>query len=212
MSTLLYIAPTVFQIQHWCLDDFLTDISLSYRNLAPAKQTETITRIIGTVLQLFVCTSYFYVVRPEQIGLIMNIFTGHMIYDIFYVETWAFRIHHAACILLNLLYHYGMKDTMNISYDDMYYVYKGVVLLESTSPLLNTCWLLHTYGYPDNGLHKVLKAITAIYWTVARMVVLPYMLLTDGVAYSKIFFYPFIPLNILWFSAIVKKVRKELGF
>ena len=212
MSALLYIAPTVFQIQHCCLDDFLTDISLSYRNLAPAKQTEMITRILGIILQLFVCTSYFYVARPEQILLIMNIFTGHMIYDIFYVETWAFRIHHAACILLNLLYHYGMKDTMNISYDDMYYVYKGVVLLESTSPLLNTCWLLHTYGYPDNALHKGVKALTVIYWTVARMVVLPYMLLTDGATYTKIFFYPFIPLNILWFSAIVKKVKKELGF
>lgn len=141
---------------------------------------------------------------------IVYIFTGHMIYDLLYVDTLAMKIHHILCISFVILYNTYFKHTVEFTYTDLYYVYRNLVLLESTSPLLNLAWLLHHFQYPNKTFNMGIKVAAALYWTVARMIIFPYILYSGGTIYPRMFAYPFIPLNIIWFNALLKIAAKEL--
>lgn len=198
MWGLLCITPCIFQLNHWVLD-----------RLLPNRNIEAITRLNGLALQVCICASFFVHKDLNDILRIFYIFVGHMIYDLFYVDTPAMKAHHLLCISIPIIYHTYLKYIFETTYTDVYYVYKGLVLLESTSPLLNCVWLFHHFQYPNTILHACIKAAAALYWTVMRMIVFPYMVFTDGTFYSHIFMYPFIPLNLIWFYALLKRVRKE---
>jgi len=189
----------IFQMNHWALDRIL-----------PKPNIEAITRLNGMALQVYICASFLFKHDVSNMVRIAYIFIGHMIYDLVYVDTLAMKIHHILCISLLVLYHTYLKYTLEFTYADAYYVYRNLVLLESTSPLLNCAWLLHHFQYPNKAFNMYIKAAAALYWTVARMIVFPYIVYSGGNFYPRLFAYPFIPLNIIWFHALMKMAAKEL--
>jgi hypothetical protein len=190
----------MFQMNHWVLDRIL-----------PKPSAEAITRLNGMALQLYICSSFLFKHDVSNMIRIAYIFIGHMIYDLLYVDTLAMKIHHILCILLFILHYTYLNYAVELTYTDAYYVYRNLVLLESTSPLLNCAWLLHHFQYPNKSFNICVKAAAALYWTVARMIIFPYLVYSDGSFYTRLFAYPFIPLNIIWFHTILKMSIKEIS-
>ena len=190
----------MFQMNHWILNRIL-----------PKPSTEAITRLNGMALQLYICSSFFFKNDLQDMVRIVYIFVGHMIYDLIHVDTLAMKIHHILCILLLVLYQTYFKYTLDFTYADSYYIYRNLVLLESTSPLLNLAWLLHHFQYPNKAFNMCIKAAAALYWTVARMIIFPYILYSGGNFYPRMFAYPFIPLNLIWFNTLLKMAIREIS-
>ena len=141
---------------------------------------------------------------------IFYIFVGHMIYDLLYVETVEMKIHHIICISIPLIYDLYLKYLFEPTYADTHFVFTGLVILESTSPLVNCVWFLQNARYPNTLLHMSIKLAAALYWTIMRIIILPYVIYTSGSFYSRMFLYPFVPLNIFWFHLILKRAHKEI--
>ena len=87
----------------------------------------------------------------------------------------------------------------------------SLAILESTSPLVNTTWLLNKAGYSDHPFFKYVAIAMAAWFGIQRVLVFPWLIATRADTPTKFLFSPLIALNIYWFYKIVILARKKLA-
>ena len=127
--------------------------------------------------------------------------TGHMlIYD----RDITSYIHHIFAAAVTGL----MKLTMSPEQADSFALAGGI--LESTSPVLHTTWLLKQAGYSSYPWFKYVAGFAAAFFGVIRCGVFPWVLIQKMDRVTALVFLPFLVLNVYWFWKIIKMMLKVL--
>jgi len=198
----LLIVPAVLTANSLATQHICNNFT-AYRELVAEKKYELINRITGSLFILYICYTGNYISSDEDVKDFIRQIAGYILYDtghmILYTRSLPMYIHHCAFILFYLM--------MNrFSEQDRYIFCKSVWMLESTAPFLTVCWCLHLFKYPDTYIHKMIKIISFIYWTLIRIVYQPYYLYTTANIVVCTLGSSIVVLNIYWFRLLLKRV------
>ena len=83
-----------------------------------------------------------------------------------------------------------------------------VAVLESTSPVLHSTWLLKQAGYSEYPFFKYIAGFAAVFFGLMRVGVVSWIVATKMDKASKFVFTPLLALNVYWFYKIVKMLMK----
>lgn len=198
----LLIVPALLTVNS-LVSHNIFNIFARYRELVSEKKYELINRITGGLFLLYICYTGIYTSSDEDVKSFIRQVAGYMLYEtghlILYSHALPMYIHHCVYIFCYLI--------MNTSTEENRYIFFKITwFLESTAPLLSVCWCLHLFKYPDTYLHKFIKAIAFLYWSLIRVVYFPYYIIRtrDIVVYTLGF--PIILLNLYWFRLLVKRI------
>jgi len=203
MYEVLVIFPIALQLNYYIFHTILTNMSETYKNLTINKKTETLSRINSSLVGILIAISAFYVETTEQRLFMSRLFTGYIIYDIPYAGNLPMLMHHIASIGL----FFYIKSFA--SPDEIRQMYNVIVVLESSAILISTCWILKTFKYPMNCLHKTLMAIAFLSWSTMRLVAFPYILYACNSYKIQVLFSPLIALNVYWFTVLTQFVTRQ---
>lgn len=84
---------------------------------------------------------------------------------------------------------------------------RAFTVVESTSPVLHSSWLLRQAGYSNHPWFKYVAGFTAVFFGVMRCGVFPWTM-TKMDTSGKLIFAPLLALNLYWFYKIVKIAMK----
>ena len=199
IDPLLYFPIGMF-INYQCMS-YIFPLYSFFTALEERKKTEFISRINSTLFQLFMCGSYFYIKTDEDIITLYRIGTGYLIFDLVFVQTITMHIHHIVCILI---YIFGLPAS---TATDRLFMYRTIVTLEASPIVITLCWMLETFQYPKNALHKAVQIFSFLYWSSLRMIAFPYLFFTEGSTTMQLFVSPLLVLNTYWFYLLVKKIK-----
>jgi hypothetical protein len=86
----------------------------------------------------------------------------------------------------------------------------GVIILESTTPLLHVTWLLKQAGHGSHPLFKYFAGMTAALYGIMRLGVLPWVMTKTMDRAMAFVFFPFLLMSVYWFWKIVKMMLRVL--
>jgi len=181
----------------------ITSRFASYKLLDTPKKYELLARASSTAAHLYLFYNGFYLTSEDHVNHFNRVTTGYMIYDLAHMATfqkaWPIYFHHITYILIYY----------NNSYFPQEYHVKFAQLtwiLESTSPFLTLCWFLNTFEYPINKIHKLVRIVSFVYWSIARVFIFPYMVYIWNIPAFYIGSLPFYGLQLYWFWLLLKKI------
>jgi hypothetical protein len=128
--------------------------------------------------------------------------TGHMIT---YETDMSAYIHHIIATTVFGL----MKLTMSPDQADLTTL--AMSMLESTSPVLHTTWLLKQAGYSHAPFFKYVAGFAAAFFGIVRCGVFPWVMATKMDRVTNLVFAPLLALNVYWFWKIIKMARKVVS-
>ena len=173
----------------------------AYNALNSKKKYELLSRITGCMFQLYVCYRGFYI--NQDAHTFLHEVAGYMIYEmvhmLFYSDSLPMYFHH-------VVYLYFYATRFSYSHEIVIHFATYIWMLESTAPLLSVCWTLHLFNYPDTPVHKGLKLLGFLYWSVIRIGVFPYILYTTEPANVYLGGSVIVALNLYWFTLLLKRV------
>ena len=113
--------------------------------------------------------------------------------------------HHIVSILTTALVQFAMTpmqaDTVAVA----------TAVLESTTPILNTTWLLNKAGYGSHPLFKYVAGFMVVFFGVMRVGVFPWLVWSRMDRASTALFSPLVGLNVYWFFKLIRLVHKKLA-
>lgn len=127
---------------------------------------------------------------------------GHML--LFETDITAYG-HHIVAVATTLL----MRFMMTPAQADT--VATATAVLESTSPFVNTTWLLNKSGHSSHPIFKYVAGFMVLFFGLMRVGVFPWIVWTRMDRASAALFSPLVALNVYWFYKLIRLVQKKLA-
>jgi hypothetical protein len=196
----LSIVPCVLTLNAITVS-YLISHRKEYHTLAQEKQYELVNRITGSMFQLYLCYSGFYL-NLETSESFLRSFAGYILYDtghmIMYTDSLPMYMHHFV-----VLFFFVTRFLFSAESRSEFANY--IWILESTAPCLSVCWILHVFKYPTTHCYRALTLLVFIYWAVIRVGVFPYMLYMNDSVVIRLGGSMFVALNLYWCRLLLKK-------
>lgn len=167
---------------------------------------EWISRITASTVQVMLVAFAIFQGTSSKWGA--SLILGYLLHDTAHMLTYdtdvSSYIHHIIATTV-----FGLtKIAMTPAQADISTLVMAV--LESTSPVLHTTWLLKQAGYSDHPFFKYIAGFAAAFFGFMRLGVFSWIIMTKMDKVSTFVFAPLLALNVYWFYKIVKIMKKVI--
>jgi hypothetical protein len=200
-----WILPIVLGLNAVALYYLLNGIP-DYGELPEHKKHEFLARVNGLLFIVYLVIRRVFTHDPHDVMEQLTQIVGYMVYDCahltYYAKSMDYYIHHLfyfSCYFIGVPF--ASETNVKLFYD-------LTCMLESTGPFMTVAWMLDALNYPAGQVQTSAQILAFVTWTLIRMVLFPYWIMT--VVPQSYMLYPlsFMVLNCYWFYLLVKKVMK----